>query len=95
MLDGPEMICAFFGAIKIGAVPVPLNTRWTAAEYEYVLQDSARAGRHCQQSAAIEQIVEAVAALPVGPPRCRRRRRDGEAPGDPIRDARRRRRPRS
>ncbi len=39
-LDGPEMIAAFFGAIKIGAVPVPLNTRWTAAEYEYVLRDS-------------------------------------------------------
>jgi benzoate-CoA ligase family protein len=41
MLDVPEMIVAFFGAIKIGAVPVPVNTRWTAAEYEYVLQDSA------------------------------------------------------
>ena len=27
MLDGPEMIAAFFGAIKIGAVPVPLNTQ--------------------------------------------------------------------
>jgi benzoate-CoA ligase family protein len=40
MLDGPEMIAAFFGAVKIGAVPVPLNTRWTAAEYEYVLRDS-------------------------------------------------------
>ena len=41
MLDGPEMIVAFFGAIKIGAVPVPVNTRWTAEEYEYVLRDSA------------------------------------------------------
>jgi benzoate-CoA ligase len=41
MLDVPEMIAAFFGAIKIGAVPVPLNTRWTAAEYDYVLRDSA------------------------------------------------------
>jgi benzoate-CoA ligase family protein len=41
MLDVPEMIAAFFGAIKIGAVPVPVNTRWTAAEYEYVLRDSA------------------------------------------------------
>ena len=40
MLDGPEMIAAFFGAIKIGAVPVPLNTRWTAADYTYVLRDS-------------------------------------------------------
>ena len=40
MCDGPEMIAAFFGAIKIGAVPVPLNTRWTAADYEFVLRDS-------------------------------------------------------
>ena len=40
MLDLPETIIAFFGAIKIGAVPVPVNTRWTAEQYEYVLQDS-------------------------------------------------------
>ncbi len=40
MSDGPEMIAAFFGAIKIGAVPVPLNTRWTTADYEFVLRDS-------------------------------------------------------
>ena len=40
MCDGPEMIAAFFGAIKIGAVPVPLNTRWTTADYDFVLRDS-------------------------------------------------------
>src|SRR5262249_13593397 len=40
MLDGPEMVCAFFGAIKIGAVPIPVNTLWTAADYEFVLHDS-------------------------------------------------------
>ena len=40
MLDGPEMIAAFFGAIKIGAVPVPLNTRWKTPDYEFVLRDS-------------------------------------------------------
>jgi benzoate-CoA ligase len=40
MHDGPEMIAAFFGAIKIGAVPVPLNTRWTTADYEFALRDS-------------------------------------------------------
>src|SRR3954468_2620343 len=40
MLDEPEFVYAFFGAIKIGAVPVPLNTRWTIADYEYVLRDS-------------------------------------------------------
>jgi benzoate-CoA ligase family protein len=40
MLDGPDMIASFFGAIKIGAVPVPVNTRWTTPEYEFVLRDS-------------------------------------------------------
>ena len=40
MLDGPDMVYAFFGAIKIGAVPVPTNTLWTPADYRYVLDDS-------------------------------------------------------
>jgi benzoate-CoA ligase len=40
MLDVPEMIVAFFGAIKIGAVPIPTNTLWTADDYEFVLRDS-------------------------------------------------------
>jgi benzoate-CoA ligase len=40
MLDGPDMIAAFFGAIKIGAVPVPLNTRWKTADYDFALKDS-------------------------------------------------------
>jgi benzoate-CoA ligase len=40
MLDGPDLVSAFFGAIKIGAVPIPVNTLWTAADYRYVLDDS-------------------------------------------------------
>jgi benzoate-CoA ligase family protein len=40
MLDGPELIYTFFGAIKIGAVPIPTNTLWTAEDYKYVLSDS-------------------------------------------------------
>jgi benzoate-CoA ligase family protein len=40
LLDGPEFIYSFFGAIKIGAVPVPLNTLWKPADYQYVLRDS-------------------------------------------------------
>src|SRR5947208_967146 len=40
MLDAPEMVFAFFGAIKIGAVPIPTNTLWTADDYEFVLRDS-------------------------------------------------------
>jgi benzoate-CoA ligase family protein len=40
LLDTPAFACAFFGAIKIGAVPVPVNTLWKAADYRYVLEDS-------------------------------------------------------
>lgn len=40
MLDVPEMIYTFFGAIKIGAVPVPTNTLWTTEDYTHVLRDS-------------------------------------------------------
>src|ERR1044071_6140736 len=40
MLDGPEMVFAFFGAIKIGAVPIPINTLWSATDYEFILRDS-------------------------------------------------------
>jgi len=38
--DGPEFVYSFFGAIKIGAVPVPLNTLWKAADYQFVINDS-------------------------------------------------------
>src|SRR6185503_10620964 len=38
--DEPELIYSFFGAIKIGAVPVPVNTLWKPLDYEYVLNDS-------------------------------------------------------
>jgi benzoate-CoA ligase len=38
--DSPLFAYAFFGAIKSGAVPVPLNTLWKAPEYAYVFDDS-------------------------------------------------------
>ena len=40
LLDGPAFVYSFFGAIKIGAVPVPLNTLWKPGDYQYVIQDS-------------------------------------------------------
>src|SRR5437879_9932658 len=43
LLDGPAFVYSFFGAIKAGAVPVPLNTLWKPADYAYVVRDS-RAG---------------------------------------------------
>jgi benzoate-CoA ligase family protein len=43
LYDSPEFACTFFGAIKIGAVPIPLNTQLRPDDYLYVLNDS-RAG---------------------------------------------------
>src|SRR6185436_3892569 len=39
-LDAPEFLGTFWGAIKIGAVPVPVNTLLRAPDYRYVLDDS-------------------------------------------------------
>ncbi|BCU80588.1 acetyl-CoA synthetase [Polycladomyces abyssicola] len=38
--DSPEFIASFFGAIKIGAVPVPVNTMLHPTDYEYFLNNS-------------------------------------------------------
>lgn len=38
--DTPEFIAAFYGAVKIGAVPVPVNTIMAPADYEYFLNNS-------------------------------------------------------
>jgi benzoate-CoA ligase len=40
MLDGPEFASTFFGVIKLGAVPIPVNTNLTPADYAYFLNDS-------------------------------------------------------
>ncbi|HKW00806.1 MAG TPA: benzoate-CoA ligase family protein [Vicinamibacterales bacterium] len=40
LTDGPAFAYCFFGAIKAGAVPIPLNTLWTPADYRFVLDDS-------------------------------------------------------
>jgi benzoate-CoA ligase len=40
LLDTPEFAVSFFGAIKIGAVPVPVNTLLKPGDYEYLLNDS-------------------------------------------------------
>src|SRR5579872_1088691 len=40
LLDTPEFAISFFGAIKIGAVPVPINTLLKPADYKYLLNNS-------------------------------------------------------
>src|SRR5215467_14312221 len=39
LLDTPEFAYCFFGAIKIGAVAVPINTMLKPPDYEYILND--------------------------------------------------------
>ena len=38
--DSPEFVFSFFGAIKIGAVPIPTNTLLVPDDYEYIINDS-------------------------------------------------------
>jgi benzoate-CoA ligase family protein len=40
LLDCPEYAYSFFGAIKIGAVPIPTSTLLKPTDYEYILNDS-------------------------------------------------------
>jgi benzoate-CoA ligase len=40
LYDSPQFACTFFGAIKIGAVPIPTNTALRPQDYQYMLNDS-------------------------------------------------------
>ncbi len=39
-LDSPAFVYAFFGAIKLGAIPIPTNTMLTPHDLRYILADS-------------------------------------------------------
>jgi benzoate-CoA ligase family protein len=57
MPDNPELVYAFFGAMKIGAVPIPMNTMLQAKDYEYLLNDS-RARILVVHSSMLAKIME-------------------------------------
>ncbi|MBE3565688.1 MAG: benzoate-CoA ligase family protein [Thermogemmatispora sp.] len=40
LLDSPQFAASFFGAIKMGAVPIPMNTMLRPEDYVYMLNDS-------------------------------------------------------
>ena len=40
MLDIPQFYAMFWGAIRIGAIPIPVNTMLTSSDYEFYLNDS-------------------------------------------------------
>src|SRR5207247_5091187 len=58
LADGPEFVYAFWGALKIGAVPVPTNTLLTPRDYEYILNDSRAA-----VAIAAEELAPAIEAI--------------------------------
>jgi len=50
LLDTPEFFACFWGALRIGAVPVPCNTMLTPEEYFYFLNDSRAKVLICNES---------------------------------------------
>lgn len=61
--DGVEWAAAFFGALRIGAVAVPLNTRLGPAEWTAMLHDS-RARVLVAEAGLLAPLRPALAALP-------------------------------
>ena len=59
--DAPEFFFLFWGAIKRGLVPVPLNTLWRAADYRFVIEDSGAAAMVYSPEYA-EEVEPALAA---------------------------------
>src|SRR5215831_3530702 len=59
LLDTPEFAIIFFGAIKIGAVPVPVNTLLKPTDYKYLLNN-------CRARIAIvsESLLSLIEAIP-------------------------------
>ncbi len=83
MRNLPEWPVAFFAAVSIGAIAVPLNAWWTGAELEYGLTDSGarvlivdgdRYARLAQDHAArpaLEQVLVTRATTPLASPATR------------------------
>jgi benzoate-CoA ligase family protein len=60
LLDGAEFVASFYGAIAIGAVPVPLNTSLASSDYEVLLQHSR--AKVAIISAALAYLIEPIRA---------------------------------
>ena len=78
MLDTVAFPVAFLGAIKAGAVPVPVNTVLTTGDYAFMLRDSRarvavvsealyeRVGPACKDQPALRHVVVSGEAAPAG-----------------------------
>jgi len=59
LLDSPEFLYSFFGAIKIGTVAVPVNTQAKPHDYEYILNDS-----RARVAVVSETLLQQLEAIP-------------------------------
>ena len=75
LLDTPAFTISFFGAIKAGAVPIPINTLWKAADYAHVLRDSSRRRRRRQPGTPAGAREDSSIRCAGAPARRRRRQR--------------------
>jgi benzoate-CoA ligase len=62
-VDSPAFVYAFFGAIKIGAIPVPTNTLLVPQDLRYLLEDS-RAVAVVVSAPLLPKVLEIRADLP-------------------------------
>ena len=60
LLDGVDFVTCFFGAIRSGLVPIPLNTLFPAEDLAYILSDS-RAGAAVVSDPLAAVLDEAIA----------------------------------
>ncbi len=63
--DTPAFPIAFFGALRIGAVPVPVNPLYKAADYRFFLEDS-EARVVITEAACLDKLNEALAGYSEG-----------------------------
>jgi benzoate-CoA ligase len=61
VLDGIDFVAAFLGAVRVGIVPIALNTLLTADDYAYIIADSgaAAAAVSSDLTPAFEQAIRA------------------------------------
>ena len=64
LLDSVDFVALFLGAIKVGIIPVPVNTLLPAGDYAFLLRDS-RARALFVSDALVEKLRDAVAAAPL------------------------------
>ena len=75
--DCPDFYYLFWGAIKAGVIPVPINTLLRSKDYQFMIEDSGCIGVIYSPEFAGE-VEPALDALSSGPAHCLRTEGDGE-----------------